>query len=135
MDAKLCSDGSSVSRVGRNCEFAKCPFGTSKPAGDINQKVCTMEAKLCPDGSAVGRSGANCEFAECPKAVEDQKACRTAEDCVCGTKINTNECFFGNRKYVNVEKQCPDYCTGITGRLMIGCVDGLCQQIDNKAVY
>ena len=29
MDAKMCSDGSSVSRTGPNCSFAACPSGTS----------------------------------------------------------------------------------------------------------
>ena len=28
MDAKLCSDGSQVSRTGPSCEFAECPKGT-----------------------------------------------------------------------------------------------------------
>ncbi len=59
LEAKLCSDGSYVGRVGPKCEFAACP---NKPVSNN----CTQEAKLCPDGSAVGRTGPNCAFAACP---------------------------------------------------------------------
>lgn len=57
-DAKICDDGSAVSRnPDLNCEFNPCP----------EMKACTADAKLCPDGSAVGRTGPNCEFAACPQ--------------------------------------------------------------------
>jgi hypothetical protein len=55
-DAKLCFDGSYVSRVAPSCEFSPCP----EPV------VCTLEAKICPDGSSVGRVPPNCEFEACP---------------------------------------------------------------------
>ncbi|MFA5413514.1 MAG: hypothetical protein WC348_03165 [Patescibacteria group bacterium] len=55
-DAKLCFDGSYVSRVAPSCEFAPCP----EPV------ACTLEAKICPDGSSVGRVPPNCEFSPCP---------------------------------------------------------------------
>jgi hypothetical protein len=57
-DARLCSDGSSVGRIGPNCEFAPCP--STRPV------ACTEDARRCPDGSSVGRIGPNCEFAPCP---------------------------------------------------------------------
>jgi hypothetical protein len=43
MDAKVCSDGTSVGRIGPNCEFAPCPnenFSASK-----NKTYCTPEQK------------------------------------------------------------------------------------------
>ena len=44
LEAKLCADGSSVGRVGPNCEFAPCPTPSSlKPVqfcGGIAGKVC-----------------------------------------------------------------------------------------------
>lgn len=33
MEAKLCSDGSSVGRVGPDCEFAACPSESMCPKG------------------------------------------------------------------------------------------------------
>lgn len=95
-EARLCSDGSYVGRVGPSCEFAICRDDNSRiketippsasgtptpdappppstgepPDNDSKEKpgaiACTMEAKQCPDGSYVGRTGPKCEFEECP---------------------------------------------------------------------
>ncbi len=52
MEAKLCPDGSSVGRVGPNCEFAPCPSGGSEACknlcgdGICQEVVCT--AISCP---------------------------------------------------------------------------------------
>jgi len=72
-EAKVCSDGSSVSRMGPTCDFPACP-GEVIPPKSIRPPVvpvtppvaCTMDAKVCPDGSAVGRTAPRCEFAKCP---------------------------------------------------------------------
>jgi len=90
-------------------------------------KACTQEAKLCPDGSYVGRTGPNCEFAACP-AINNELSCVTDSDCSCGTKIGTGECFAGNKDYVNKFGQCPDFCTGIDGKLTIKCSANRCIQ-------
>lgn len=42
LDAKICSDGTAVSRTGPNCEFAKCP--TEPPFSD-KQIECTESEK------------------------------------------------------------------------------------------
>src|SRR3989338_6642737 len=42
-EAKLCPDGSTVSRIGPNCEFAKCPLLTSAPSISINPKSTLYE--------------------------------------------------------------------------------------------
>ena len=55
-DAKVCPDGTTLSRTGPNCEFPACP----------EPEVCTTDVKQCPDGSYVSRTGPNCEFAPCP---------------------------------------------------------------------
>ncbi len=132
MEAKLCSDGSAVGRTGPNCEFTACP-----EAGE--NSICK---DLCGNGSCqeIVCMGSGCPCAEtaescpqdCAKSTgDDLTSCQTDSDCACGTKINTGECFVGNKKYVNVLKQCPDYCSGLTGHLIISCVDGLCQQVEN----
>jgi hypothetical protein len=56
-DARVCPDGTTLTRSEPNCQFPACP-------GEV--KGCTAEAKICPDGTAVGRTGPNCEFAPCP---------------------------------------------------------------------
>jgi putative hemolysin len=49
-DAKLCSDGSYVSRTGLKCEFAKCPF-------DDNFKNNQTLADLCKKGGSIFKCG------------------------------------------------------------------------------
>jgi len=57
--------------------------------------------------------------------------CRQDTDCACGVHINTGDCFFGNKNYVNIKEQCPDFCTGIAGHLKIKCIDNECKQIQS----
>lgn len=69
-DAKLCPDGSSVGRIGPNCEFAPCPEAETgltpdTPYAQPGGRVCTQEMKQCPNGGFVARTGPNCEFAPC----------------------------------------------------------------------
>lgn len=106
MDAKICPDGSSVGRVGPNCEFAACPGEVSIPEtpgtkvpppvpvpvpvtdGSGGAVACTMDAKMCPDGSYVGRTGPNCEFAPCPVSIPPPSgtmgSCTSDADCAEG---------------------------------------------------
>ena len=58
-----------------------------------------------------------------------EKSCEATMDCACGTHIGNGECFYGNAKFVNVSKQCPDFCTGIAGNLEIKCLNSTCTQV------
>ncbi|MEM4240037.1 MAG: hypothetical protein QXM31_04580 [Candidatus Woesearchaeota archaeon] len=91
--------------------------------------ACTEEAKICPDGSAVGRTGPNCEFAPCPE--RGSNYCDVDEDCVCdGFDTRKDQCFVGNRQYydlfVDKERDCPDFCTGIAGDKGVRCIENAC---------
>ena len=57
-----------------------------------------------------------------------EKRCVQDSDCACG-KNAAGECFYGNRNYVNVEEQCPDFCTGIAAMFEIRCVENECKQV------
>jgi hypothetical protein len=59
----------------------------------------------------------------------NEKSCTADSDCACGTHIKTGECFYGNAKFVNVSKQCPDFCTGIAAMFETKCVDKECRQV------
>lgn len=90
-DAKVCDDGSSVGRDGRNnCEFYPCPV--TQPVSD-EPMACTLDAKICADGTGVGRDGTKgCTFAPCP-----------GEGRVSGTVTLTGTC-----QYETVfDKPCP----------------------------
>ena len=61
-------------------------------------------------------------------------SCTTDDDCVCGgiDKANGN-CFLGNReyydRYVDKLSDCPDFCAGIAGNLVVRCIDSTCMQV------
>ena len=72
-EAKLCPDGTAVSRTGPNCEFAPCPDqagGAPAPSGDV---MCAADVKECADGSTVSRTPPSCAFAPCPGAAASPK--------------------------------------------------------------
>lgn len=82
-DARLCPDGSSVSRTGPNCTFPACPGET-----DGGAVVCPADVRLCPDGSTVSRTGPNCSFPVCPGDDGGVMACtRDAFRCADGTVV------------------------------------------------
>jgi len=58
-----------------------------------------------------------------------ETACATDSDCACGTHKDTGKCFYGNKAFVNVEKQCPDFCTGIAAMFETKCVANECKQV------
>lgn len=69
-----------------------------------------------------------CE-SRCPQSpTTSETYCRLDEDCTCGVHINTRDCFYGNKDYVDTKDQCPDFCTGIAGNLKIVCIDNECRQ-------
>ena len=83
---------------------------------------CTADAMICPDGTAVGRNGHNCEFDKCPELnISKEVYCDADSDCDCGINLETRECFLGNKDYVNNSVQCPDFCSGLDGRMKIKC--------------
>lgn len=87
-EARVCANGTTVTRSGPACEFAPCPNdnlpdkpgiteeplqapapkGTTKKSGEAAR--CTLEVKTCSDGSFVTRTGPGCAFAPCPDDLE-----------------------------------------------------------------
>lgn len=65
-----------------------------------------------------------------PEQTISEKSCQEDSDCACGRHKTTKECFFGNAKYVDpLLRPCPDFCTGLDGRLRTKCVKGECRQV------
>jgi len=61
--------------------------------------------------------------------VPSEKYCAQDADCACGVSKATGDCFYGNKLYVDTTRQCPDFCTGIAGNLILKCVDNECRHI------
>ncbi len=65
--------------------------------------------------------------------------CNVDADCTCGgIDTKTSKCFVGNKlyssKYVDLTRDCPDFCTGIGGNLETKCVDHACKTVQRKQV-
>jgi hypothetical protein len=120
MDAKMCQDGTYVSRVGPHCEFAQCP----KPINVSKEKVCCAIY-----GYGVNMSSTNINY-----QIIAKKECSIPENFVGGNReiVNDSYCIdqiqkerqdFTDKKweimqeknrikdnYTN-ESECPDNCT------------------------
>jgi len=64
-----------------------------------------------------------------PQAVPEDKRCSQDSDCACGVHAVTGECFYGNAAFVDTERQCPDFCTGIAANLAIRCISSECRHV------
>ncbi|MEM4389602.1 MAG: eight-cysteine-cluster domain-containing protein [Candidatus Micrarchaeia archaeon] len=80
-----------------------------------------------PSPSANATNATNATITLPANATLSERACATDADCACGVHVVTRECFFGNKQFVDVSQQCPDYCTGIAGNLETRCVSGECR--------
>lgn len=96
----------------------------------------TLEIKTDETGGQYGLctfpGGAKCEEwalyrGEC--APEAPNYCEQDSDCACGKLISTGDCFYGQKEFVNVLEQCPDFCTGIAAHLQIKCENHQCVQV------
>lgn len=91
-EAKVCPDGSSVSRNSSlNCEFDACP----QVKTETEQVMCPQDVKDCADGSFVSRNPSKgCSFDECPEII----ICKTdTKTCPDGKKVSRdpkNGCEF-----------------------------------------
>ncbi len=63
--------------------------------------------------------------------------CNVDADCTCGgIDTNTDDCFVGNKlyssKYVDLSRDCPDFCTGIAAHLETRCMENVCQNVPRE---
>jgi len=65
------------------------------------------------------------EITQTPSLV-NKLYCEKDEDCACGVDKETGQCAIGNKKYIDITRQCPDFCTGIGGYLKIVCKNNTC---------
>jgi len=90
--------------------------------GVCQETACQAVGCPCPE------TAASCPQ-DCKNKETDYTYCSYDLDCACGGRIGSSECFYGNKKYVDAKKQCPDYCSGIGGEYEIKCVANQCIQV------
>ena len=78
-----------------------------------------------------------CENAPSQTQEKNKLSCSIDTDCICGGfDEKDNSCFLGNNeyyeKYVNKERQCPDFCGGIASNLVVKCINNQCAQVNKN---
>lgn len=99
---------------------------------EIYQPVCGNDAETYSNScfACMNERVAFYFDGECSEVLINKEVyCRMDEDCACGVNNETGNCFYGNKNYVDTSQQCPDFCTGIGGNLVIDCINNRCTQI------
>ncbi len=117
--SEICERNKEYEFTAVNSIKCQCPEG-------YKFQVVSMGWGPCPEP---GMSDCPASKQKCVSMATTEKSCSVDSDCACGVKIDTKECFFGNKNYVNVMNQCPDFCSGIDGKITTKCVNNLCQQV------
>lgn len=95
--------------------------------------VIAIMISLLLIGCSADTSVPDKEDQESPE-VTSYDSCSTDDDCICGgIDTQTDRCFMGSKdyyeKHVDKSKDCPDFCGGIEGNLVMRCIDNKCIQI------
>ncbi|MCX8158205.1 MAG: DUF333 domain-containing protein [Candidatus Diapherotrites archaeon] len=106
---------------------------TTKKCEEGGGKLEYIGASDSKTGVCIFTNGAKCEEwayyrGECSPS--NPNFCISDEDCACGTNVSTGDCFVGSKEFVNIAKQCPDFCTGIAGHLETKCVNHQCKLVN-----
>ncbi len=117
--SEICEINKEYESTAVNSIKCQCPEG-------YKFQIISMGWGPCPEP---GMSDCPASKQKCVPITTTEESCQTDSDCACGVKIDTRECFFGNKNYVDTKTQCPDFCTGIDGKIETKCVNNLCQQV------
>jgi hypothetical protein len=116
MDAKICSDGSAVGRMGPDCRFAPCPGSCSCPEGYVQDgDVCNPE---CYYGNP-----------RClAPSISCTATCNSDSDCVPEQCCHPTSCM--NKDYKGA---CNLACT-MSCETPLDCGGASCECLDNRCV-
>jgi hypothetical protein len=109
-----------------DCVPEQCCHPTSCMNSQGKKPCNVLCTQVCEGPIDCGAGTCACVDGVC--AVESALYCNKDSDCACGKDISTGECAYGNKKYIDEKKQCPDFCGGIAGNLEIKCADNKCTQ-------
>lgn len=124
----------SCSRACASVTDCACGRDTANGACAVGRKECIDTASQCPDfcTGITGKMQLQCVNQLCalvtpgPDDSSCSKTCTTDAECACGKDARTGGCAVGRKECIDTARQCPDFCTGITGKLRTQCVNGTC---------
>ncbi len=87
--------------------------------GICQEVVCEGDGCPCPETET------SCPK-DCKSTAIDRKYCAADSDCACGRSVDSSQCLYGNKKYVDPSKKCPEYCNGTAGEFPLTCVANQC---------
>jgi putative hemolysin len=112
------------------------PGGLANPASEfcINNSgtLSIMGGPAGQHGVCTFGNGAQCEewaFFRGDCGMDNPNYCVLDSDCACGVHATTGACFYGSKEFVDVSRQCPDFCNGIAAHLEIKCLKNRCTQV------
>ncbi|MEM3362407.1 MAG: eight-cysteine-cluster domain-containing protein [Candidatus Anstonellaceae archaeon] len=121
------------------CIFQNKEVQVSNPAATKCIEDGAKYEILKLDGGEVGvcifENLAKCEewayfMGECDKF--NPNFCLNDLDCSCGKNKLNQQCFIGQREFVNELEQCPDFCTGIANNLKTMCINFSCKLVQKN---
>lgn len=117
--------------IGSLLMFTGCP-PTVDCVKEPQNSACVTSAGAAPGVSSIGDSGVGATGNTATtnqSAANCSKACTSVADCACGRDVANGSCAVGRKECIDVSRQCPDFCTGITGKMQLQCVNQLCSLV------
>ena len=100
MDAKVCPDGSSVSRTGPNCEFAECPGGTSSIVYSDDKKYSAFMETIEEPNLIISKIHVKNQQTSEDKIIKTKSCCINGAGCgLCPLPCQIKS-FSPNNKYI-----------------------------------
>lgn len=124
----------SCSKSCASVEDCACGRDAANGACAVGRKECIDASKQCPDfcTGITGKMQVQCVNQRCAVVAPppDEGACSTTcttdTDCACGKDARNGRCAVGRKECIDTASQCPDFCSGITGKLRTQCANGAC---------
>ncbi len=113
---------------------SKCGVNSFSVSGECKvTQICPVyPVPSCGEGQSLKtKTDSNgCAYYYCETIAVSDNFCEQDTDCACGRHIKTGDCFIGHKQYVDISKQCPDFCSGFAGNRVTKCANKKCASVE-----